>query len=587
MTHRSNLIKILIAGLLTLLVLTACSRAEEPPAAPAAAEVAAPEAPAEVPAPAKVEVAATAMPEAAEPPALTDLAAEGVDERRGGYITVGSSAGFTHLDIHQEDQESLAVMGPGLAYSRLLRISSGEEGIMPSLALECDLCRSWELQPDMAYEFKLRPDVTWHQIAPVSGRPLVAEDLAYSYGRMRQPGWPGADRFANRGIGEIIAVDDHTLRVELEFVDSDALLALADGHSKIVAQEVVERFGDLKRAPIIGTGPWVWERTHRQVGMDFSRNPDYFLKGQPYMDGISVKSVSVPNDSYLSQPDRVALLQGGQIDATVVPPTDWERLRETSGEFNARLSQRPEIGVVMYLNTREYPLNQLPLRQAIFKAMDPWEYVDIDWAGQGNVGLGMPSIGPDWQLSRDEIHDDYLASPSEARDILEQAGIHSPLPVELAVPNLGPHYLALGRQAAEDLEKVGFAPRLRPVSPNYWKRHLAGQERDFQISLGPVPPHPTTNGYLYALLHSQGPRNIIGHADPKLDQLIEQQARELNPAQRREQLLDLQRHVLKQGYMFSPVTGSYRWVFNWDVKDFYPNMALSEYHYWADVWLER
>ena len=89
------------------------------------------------------------------------------------------------------------------------------------------------------------------------------------------------------------------------------------------------------------------------------------------------------------------------------------------------------------------------------------------------------------------------------------------------------------------------------------------------------------------MLHSQGPGNITGHADPKLDALIERQARELDPNLRQSHLLELQRHVLGQAYMFSPITGTYRWVFDWDVKGFYPNMALSEYHYWADVWLDR
>ena len=39
--------------------------------------------------------------------------------------------------------------------------------------------------------------------------------------------------------------------------------------------------------------------------------------------------------------------------------------------------------------------------------------------------------------------------------------------------------------------------------------------------------------------------------------------------------------------MFSPVTGAYRWVFDWRLRNFYPNTALSEYHYWAETWLQK
>ena len=93
---------------------------------------------------------------------------------------------------------------------------------------------------------------------------------------------------------------------------------------------------------------------------------------------------------------------------------------------------------------------------------------------------------------------------------------------------------------------------------------------DYQLALGPLPPHPTTNGYLYALLHSRGPGNVAGHQDGKLDALIERQAAELNPERRQELLRDVQRRILEQGYMFSPVTGSYRWVFNWNLKKLLP-----------------
>ena len=69
--------------------------------------------------------------------------------------------------------------------------------------------------------------------------------------------------------------------------------------------------------------------------------------------------------------------------------------------------------------------------------------------------------------------------------------------------------------------------------------------------------------------------------------MIEVQAAELDPARRQEWLLELQRHTMEQAYMFSPITGSYRWVFDWDLENFYPNTALSEYHYWAEAWLRQ
>ena len=439
----------------------------------------------------------------------------------------------------------------------------------------------------MTYVFHLRPDVYWQDIYPVEGRQLVADDLVFSYERMRTPGWPGEARFTDRGIGEIEALDDRTLKVHLAFRDADALLALADGHSKIVAPEVVERFGDLRKAPVIGTGPWVFEQKTSTGATEFNRNSTYFEPGIPYLDAITVKAVKSPADNNTANPKRLALLHAGQIDVVVAHPTDWSYLERSSVEFNSRVSQQPEIGMVMTLNTRAFPLDHLPIRQAIFRAVDPWEYVDIDWLGQGGVGMGMPVSSPMWQLDRRELLANYLGSHSAARDILAENDVIYPPALTISVADLGPDYRRVGYQMEQDLESVGFEVEVVAVDPAAMQEMMFGEERDYQIALAPAPPHPTTNGYLYSMLHSGGPGNVANHDDTAMDALIELQAAELDPAKRQEHLLKLQRHAMAHAYMFSPITGSYRWVFDWDLQNFYPNTALSEYHYWSEAWLNQ
>ena len=528
---------------------------------------------------------ATPRPEPAGEPVVTERESGGL--RQGGHLILASMADYPHRDVHQSYQETLTTLGPGMAYSRLLRVNTGPSVDQPSQTLECDLCQSWELAPDMTYVFQLRPEVHWQDVPPVNGRQLVADDLVFSYDRMRTPGWPGESRFADRGIGVIEAVDDHTLKVHLAFRDADALLALADGHSKIVAPEVVDGFGDLKEAPVVGTGPWVFEQQTPDGATEFSRNPAYFEPGLPYMDAITVKAVKTPTGSNAVNPRRLALLHAGQLDVVVAHPTDWSYLEGSSVEFNSRVSQQPEIGMVMTLNTREFPLDHLPIRQAIFRAVDPWEYVDVDWSGQGGVGMGMPVTNPHWQLDRRELLANYLGSHSAARDILAENDVIYPPALTISVADLGPEYLRVASQVARDLESVGFATKVATVDPAAMQQMMFGEERDYQIALAPAPPHPTTNGYLYSMLHSAGPGNVANHDDTVMDALIELQAAELDPARRQEHLLKLQRHAMAQAYMFSPITGSYRWVFDWDLQNFYPNTALSEYHYWAEAWLSQ
>ena len=574
MTRALSIVLLLVLGLL-MLGLAACS-SQEAPIQPLTSE--------DEPA-LSARQTTTPSPAAADTPLAGEV--EVGEPRQGGHLVLASMAEVPHLDVHRSGQETLATLGPGLAYSRLLRLSAGPEVQQPSLTLECDLCESWELASDMSYSFRLRPDVYWHDTAPVNGRQMVADDLVFSYERMRTAGWPGDARFADRGIGDIEAIDDMTLKVNLVFRDADALLALADGHSKIVAPEVVEQFGGLKQAPVIGTGPWVYEGTSSDGATDFVRNPRYFEPGLPYLDAISVKAVQSPGEYDSLNPRRLALFRAGQIDVIVVPPTDWQFLEKSSVEFNSRVSQQPEIGLVMTLNTREEPLDHLAIRRAIFRAIDPWEYVDVDWQGQGSVGMGMPVSSPLWQLREGELLANYLGSASGARDIMEDNAIFYPPTLEISVADLGPEYRGVADQVAQDLEFVGFDVNVMPVAPELLQEKMFGQERDYQIALSPVPPHPTTNGYLYSVLHSRGPGNVANHRDDVVNALIEAQAAELDPAKRQKRLLDLQRRVLDQAYMFSPITGSYRWVFDWDLQNFYPNTALSEYHYWSEAWLNQ
>src|SRR5207247_88467 len=54
----------------------------------------------------------------------------------------------------------------------------------------------------------------------------------------------------------------------------------------IIAREVVEKFGDLKKPEsVIGTGPFLLERYEPNVKTVFKRHPEYFLKDQRYVAG--------------------------------------------------------------------------------------------------------------------------------------------------------------------------------------------------------------------------------------------------------------------------------------------------------------
>lgn len=586
---KTSIAKTTVAAGLLMLVLGCSSAAVTPSTVPTAVPPSPTQIPKAAATPAPVnsvktfpQPAATLLPTSVPTP----VAAPEPSGRRGGLLRVAGFADVPHRDVHQTIQETLSSLGPGLAYSRLLRLRWGPELDQPSLLLECDLCLSWELTPDFGYEFQLRPDVRWQNISPVNGRALTADDLVFSYERLRTPGWPSAGLFAS--IGDIEALDDHTLRVHLTSADADALLSLAHGHSKIVAREVVEQYGDLRDSPVIGTGPWLWNSTDTGIGTSLSRNPNYFEARLPFLDDLEFMAVKSQDAGISADTERLAAFQGGLVDMTLLPPVEWQALLDSGSDSASVVARQAGTGVVLSMNVQSQPLTELSVRQAILLALDPWDYVDALWPGQGFVSLGIPVQDPDWILDRAEMRSQHFADPGAARRLLAGASSSIPEDIELTVrtEKFGQVYLDLERRVADDLRNVGFNPIIRRLNPGQFNEAVLGY-KDYEIALGVFPPAATTNGFLMGLVHSGGRWNVAAHRDGALDSMIERQAAEFDPEVRMELLKDIQRHILEQGYLFSPITGASRWVFGQDVRGFHPNPALSEYAYWSRVWLDR
>ena len=188
-----------LASVVVALV-TGCGPSQEP--SPSAT----PSEPTATATPTSVVIDAPSAAPSASPPAATLPA--GI---YGGHIVALARADVEHLDVHQDVSAALAARGPGVAYSRMLRLSTGAEVDQPSLLLECDLCESWELVNPLTYEFRLRDNVRWQDLPPVNGRKLSAQDVVFSYERQRTAGWPNSPLLL--AMDTVEATDELTVRV--------------------------------------------------------------------------------------------------------------------------------------------------------------------------------------------------------------------------------------------------------------------------------------------------------------------------------------------------------------------------------------
>jgi ABC-type transport system substrate-binding protein len=480
-----------------------------------------------------------------------------------------------HYDIHQDASLALAQWGPGIAYSRVFRFRTGPDVETPNGEIECDLCEAWTMASPTVYEVTLRAGVKWQDLAPVSGRPLTAADVVFSLRRQSTPGWPNSPVLDP--VGGIVAVGERTVRFTLTRPDAEFLERLADGHSRIVAPEVVAIRGDLLAGPTIGTGPWqlleASDSAFKYVG-----NPGYFEPGVPTVDFLQV--VVLPSDGV-----RASALRTHTLDFVSVGAAELADAVHTFPDLLWSKAIQPGAGVEVALNANVPPFDSLEARRAALLAIDPWRDVNEVWLGGVAVTAGLPVPSASWLLPRETLAD-FLAQPRRAAELAAASGLAQGTPLEITVAEFSPEYADQASRIAQDLAAVGFRPALQRVSTrrfadNVW---FGGK---FQMFVGAQPPVSSLSDYLLAVHHSKGTWNTTGYRSTELDALIEAQVVATDPARRRQLALDIQAEIMRGAYRFSPATLYTHWAWWPGVEGFGPNTYRGESFFLAKMWLSR
>ena len=175
------------------------------------------------------------------------------------------------------------------------------------------LAKSWDISEDgKIYTFKLRDDVTF-----CSGKKFTAEDVIYSFKRLKDPAIKGPYAWRAGNIKELRAPDPYTVQYELEEPFSELLLQLTMFTNVIHNKESVEALGkDYGIKGADGTGPWCFESWQPRTEIVLKRHDAYKWgpsmyknKGPVKFERLSIKIV--PEDS-----SRVAAMMAGQFDVT-------------------------------------------------------------------------------------------------------------------------------------------------------------------------------------------------------------------------------------------------------------------------------
>jgi len=447
-----------------------------------------------------------------------------------------------HFDVHQESSPALFVWGPGLVYDKLLVFDESVNNGHAYGGVRCSLCDSWAMIDLTTVEFNLDSDARWQNIAPVNGRPVTAADVVFSLNRQRTPGWPNADLLKN--IDKIEAIGALTVRITLNRPDPELFETLADGHSVIVAPEAVSASGDLLRGPNIGSGPWIWDETDDSSTV-LTANTEYHDALRP--------RISVLEISYLSPGTQFSALLTGIIDAARLSAADLETALGRNSSLRLIRVNQGGTGLEMGINTGSSIFSDRDIRRSLLKRLAIEDVREDIWGTESVITVGLPITSRSWLLESSDLIS-LLEGPN-----LTPGKILTDSEIEIRVGLFDIRYVRFANRVAETLDNWGATTIVEEVTTRQFADEvwLGGE---FDLFLGARPPITSLNDYLLSVYHSRGAWNTTGVNDSTLDELIEQQAIELDANSRRTLVLEIQRRIATNAYRFSPASTIAQWV---------------------------
>ncbi|HSX79111.1 MAG TPA: ABC transporter substrate-binding protein, partial [Candidatus Saccharimonadia bacterium] len=507
--------------------------------------------------------------------------------KRGGILRAWGSDP-PHFDPHlTTNAKTHAALS--FVHSTLVRHKVGA-GVQPgTFIVEPHLAERWETPDDTTYVFHLRQGVKWHNKPPVNGRELVAEDVKFTFDRfLTEKGNPL--RYVLEAVDKVEVVDRYTVKFLLHepFVWLIDVLANPLG-TWIIPREVVEQFGDLKKPEsAIGTGPFLLERYEPNVKTVFKRNSDYFLPGQPYVDGVEWMVVTDPSSA-------LAMYRSGQFDCGAAP---WWGVRqedlESVKKTHPHLMYQDFLSTVshaIYMRTDQPPFNDVRVRRAISHAVNRQEIIDAVFI----KGEPIPAVSrglSEWSPRIDELGAGaryYQHDPKEARRLLAEAGLPKGFKTLLHTTGgtgAGPQIIDAAQLAQRSLKEVGIETELKIEEYGaYMATTYLGKFEG--LALTPISNAWKPDTVLYGLYAPDQPRNS-GHVnDPKITAMLKEQRRTQDREARKKIIFDIQRHIAEQQYYVYlyaiGITGSWQPY----VKNYSPNTTYDYGSRSAALWLDR
>lgn len=354
----------------------------------------------------------------------------------GTPVPGGTLRGTVSLVLGKDPHKAATFLTHALAsysYSRLMRFKT-QLGSLPQdqwYTPVPEVAASVENPDPLTYVFTLRPDVKFHNLPPVNGRNLNADDVVYSFNRYSSI----SPNKANLGMVASVEASADKTQVTFKLKQPFGLFLNRIASFQdlwIMPQEFIEQSETASEDSMLGSGPFIFEKFEPGVVMSWKKNPDYFEKDAagnalPYLDGVNLDIITDQNQ-VLSQ------FAAGQLDTISVPPSLIDSVRDQNSSAIFDGSPRNILSMLIFdpesYKSNKPPFNDERVRQGMSRALNRQALLNRI-SSEGGLWPNMPinaGFGETWWLDPqgDDIGDPglfYQYDVQAAKDLFSAAGV--------------------------------------------------------------------------------------------------------------------------------------------------------------------
>ncbi len=447
----------------------------------------------------------------------------------GGTITVAYSTNAATFDPAQSINPPDNGITTGALFSGLYRVNVKGK-LVPDIADGFPQVGNGE----KVFTIHLKHGVMFN--APgFTPREVIAQDVVYTIERTLNPklkpgvspfqgddtAIAGADTYtAGKAahVSGVQALDRYSVRFTLAQPLASFPYALAYTGNFIVPKEAVTKYGADFGSHPVGTGPFMLQQWVKGQKAVLVRNPLYFVKGLPYLDGITFQF-------NVGKQLEVLRWKSGQIDAIgdssdLPPVTASEIQHDPATAQYVEPTQPAPITNVLYINNLIPPFDNKLVREAVAYAIDKKRLLKL-YRGQAvlSTQIYAPAV-----TQYQPGFADYPYDTAKAAALLKQAGYNGK-PVEVLVDEGSSNDPVEAPSVVQDLKAAGFTVKVKGVSDQV-AGNLIFTNKGYTIIFGYwimdypdaydfVVPTYTAGGY-------DGGLNFSRYKNPQVDALVAQ-----------------------------------------------------------------